>query len=210
LAYAKAYLIGAYPRSILVKEDCSDLEIVVTGDCKKMVENFLETYSMINSKKIRSEGRFTFVPSPYNEGDFIRVAGARKDEKGGVGDILSESLSRGFSIDGLAISLSKNDFGNAVDMVGALDDISVKILRMLHRDSFEQSPLFIFKALYYVSKYGLSWDPMTRHLWEQALKNGAHLKINSKELDDEINSIKKEKNGKSALKLLEGYDIKGY
>ncbi|MCX6112464.1 MAG: hypothetical protein NTY22_04160 [Proteobacteria bacterium] len=204
---AKAYIIGAYPRSILVKEDCSDLEITVTGDCQKMVDYFVKNYALIKSKKVYSEGRYTFVPSPYNDGDFLRIAPARKDEKGGVGDIYSETLSRGFSIDALTISLSKNDFGTVIDPVGAADDIKIKSLRILHRDVFEQEPRFIFKAFYYISRYGLSWDHMTENLWRKALKNGVHLKLSSKEIDTEIKLIKKEKNGKDVLKLLEEYNV---
>jgi tRNA nucleotidyltransferase (CCA-adding enzyme) len=206
---AKAYLIGAYPRSILIREDCSDLEVVVTGDSQKMVEQFSSTYSTIKTKKIHTDGRFTVVPSPYNKGDFIRVARARQDEKGGVGDILSESLARGFSVDSLAISLSGTDFGEVVDPAGAAGDIMIKTLRILHRNTFEQDPRFIFKALYYTARYNLSWDPMTKTLWGHALKNGTHLKLSPSEIKEEIKLIKKEKNGKSALKLLEVYNIKG-
>ena len=207
---AKAYIIGAYPRSILLREDCSDLEITVTGNCEKMVDYFTNNYSLITkNKKIHSEGRYTFVPSPYNDGDFLRIAPARKDEKGGVGDIYSETLSRGFSIDALAISLSKNDFGDVIDPVGAMDDIKINSLRILHRDVFEQEPIFIFRALYYIAKYGLSWDPMTADLWADALKKGTHLKINSKEINAEIKLVKKEKNGKDVLKLLEAYNVGG-
>ena len=205
---AKAYIIGAYPRSILVREDCSDLEITVTGNCEKTVDYFMNNYSLIKNKRFYSEGRYTFVPSPYNDGDFLRIASARKDEKGGVGDIYSETLSRGFSIDALAISLSKNDFGTVIDPVGSVDDIKIKSLRILHRDVFEQEPIFIFKALYYIAKYELSWDPMTESLWKKALENNTHLKLNSKEINTEIKLVRKEKNGKDVLKLLEDYNVK--
>ncbi|MEI6092415.1 MAG: hypothetical protein WCQ47_01885 [bacterium] len=206
---AKAYLIGAYPRSILVKEDCSDLEIVVTGSCEKTVKNFIDNYPLAKNKTIHIKDRFTIVSSPYNDGDFIRIASARKDEEGGVGDICSESLSRGFSIDALALSLSKNDFGAVIDTIGADNDIQVKILRLLHRDIFEKEARFIFKALYYISKYDLSWDPMTEELWKEALAKRLYMNLTPKEINEEILLIKKEKNGKSVLKLLEAYNIKG-
>ena len=206
---AKAYIIGAYPRSIIIREDCSDLEITVTGNCEKTVAYFINNYSLIKNKRVYTEGRYTFVPSPYNDGDFLKIAAARKDEKGGVGDIYSETLSRGFSINALAISLSKNDFGTVIDPVGAVDDIKIKSLRILHRDVFEQEPIFIFKALYYIARYGLSWDPMTEGLWNEALINKLYLKLNSKEINAEIKLVKKEKNGKAVLKLLEDYKVKG-
>ena len=89
--------------------------------------------------------------------------------------------------------------------MGAVDDIKIKNLRILHRDVFEQEPIFIFKALYYIAKYGLSWDPMTESLWKKSLKDDMHLKLNSKEINAEIKLVKKEKNGKDVLKLLEDY-----
>lgn len=207
---AKAYLIGAYPRSILVKEDCSDLELVVTGSCEKTVKNFIDNYPLARNRTIDKKDHFTIVPSPYNDGDFIRISSSREDEKGGVGDIYSETLSRGFSLDALAISLSKSDFGAIIDPTGAVDDIQIKILRILHRDVFEKSPIFLIKALYYVSRYNLSWDPMTEELWKKAMNKDLYTNLNLKEINEEISLIKKEKNGKSTLKLLESYKIKGY
>ena len=53
---AKAYLIGAYPRSIVTKEDCTDVEIVVTGDLEQMVNNFVNSYKLMKDKTIRKEG----------------------------------------------------------------------------------------------------------------------------------------------------------
>jgi hypothetical protein len=61
---ARAYLIGAYPRSIITKEDCSDIEIVVTGAVERFTEHFMNNYPTIQEKHLHKEGRFAFISSP--------------------------------------------------------------------------------------------------------------------------------------------------
>ena len=65
------------------------------------------------------------ITNPYSPGNVIRLARARKDFKGGAGDIGSEVFCRGFSIDALAVSLNTTDFGNIVDVAGGLFDIEL-------------------------------------------------------------------------------------
>jgi tRNA nucleotidyltransferase/poly(A) polymerase len=200
---ARAYLVGAYPRSIITKEDCSDLEIVITGAVERFTTNFLNNYPMIKKKDLHEEGRYTFVSSPYSEGDFIKIARARKTEREDSGNVVTEAFSRGFSIDSLCINLSGKYFGKIYDPAGAFEDIENKVLRLLHRDIFEVEPFFIFKAIHYTAKYGLSWEPITETVWRNAIKKGLHNNVDEKERKLILKAIKKEKYGKSALKLLE-------
>ena len=199
---AKAYLIGAYPRSIIFREDCSDLEIVVTGDIEKTVDNFVNSYKMLTDKTVKTAGRFLHIPNPYSEGDFIKIARTRKDMTGGAGDIKSETFCRGFSIDALAVCLNAIDFGNIVDYAGAVQDIENKILRSIKRDLFSNEPAYIFKATAYKARYCLSIDPITETLWKRAIKEKAFHSLPHSDLKHEMHQIKKEKNSKEELKIL--------
>ena len=201
---AKAYLIGAYPRSIVVKEDCTDLEIVITGDLEQMVNNFVNSYKLMKDKTVKAEGRYLLISNPYSPSDVIRFARARKDFTGGAGDIGSEVFCRGFSIDALAVSLNTNDFGNIVDVAGALSDIENSVLRSLRRNLFSEEPLYILKAKVYVARYGLSFDPITETLWKRALREKAFQALSKDEIKAELDKIKKEKNGKEELNILKG------
>ena len=199
---AKAYLIGAYPRSIIFKEDCSDLEIVLTGDLEKTVEHFVHSYKMIKDKKIRTENGYIYIPNPYSDGDFIRVGKTKKDFKGGAGDIKSEIFSRGFSIDALTVSLNVNTFGSIVDYAGALDDTQNKVLKILKRTLFFEEPKYIFKAFAYKARYGLSIDPITDTLLKRAIREKTYAILPKQEVKLGFEKIKKEKNGKQELKVL--------
>ena len=199
----RAYLIGAYPRSIITKEDCSDLEIIVTGAVERFTDHFIDNYHIIDKKNIHVEGRYSFVNSPYSKGDYIRIARARKTEKEDSGNVVTEAFSRGVSIDSLCINLSGKYFGHIYDPAGAFEDIENKVLRLLHRDIFEVEPVFIFRAVYYAARYGLSWEPITETVWRNAIKSGLHKNVPEKEIKIILKAIKKEKYGKSALKLLE-------
>ena len=199
---AKAYLIGAYPRSIMFREDCSDIEITVTGDIKKTVENFVNSSKILTDKTIKTAGRYLLIPNPYSEGDHIKIARTRKEMSGGAGDIKSETFCRGFSIDSLAVCLNAIDFGNIVDYAGAVQDIDNKILRSLKRDLFNNEPAYIFRAAAYKARYGLSLDPIIETLWKRALKEKAFHSLPNSDLKHELHQIKKEKNSKEELKIL--------
>jgi len=199
---AKAYLIGAYPRSIIFREDCSDIEIVITGDLEKTIDSFMNSYKMLNDKTIRTAGRFTLIPNPYSNGDFIKLAKTRKEFSGGAGDIKSEAFCRGFSVDALAVCLNAIDFGNIVDYAGALYDTQNKVLRSLKRDLFNNEPAYIFRGAAYKARYDLSLDPMTDTLWKRAIKEKTFQALTKDELKYELDNIKKEKNGKEELKKL--------
>ena len=204
---AKAYVIGAYPRSIVVKEDCSDIEISVTGDLNSVVEHFLSSYPLIKSKSLKHEGRFVFVPSPYNEGDYIKMARARKDHHGGAGDIDSEVLCRGFSVDGLAISISSFDFGEIIDKEGAIEDIKAKVLRIMNRDLFKVEQVYIYKAIYLTARYKLSIEPMTETLLKEAIKAKYTNCLTYEQRKAELSKIKRGKNKPLAIQLLNEYNL---
>jgi len=199
---AKAYLIGAYPRSILFREDCSDLEVVITGDIERTIDNFVNSYKMLTDKTIKTAGRYFHISNPYSEGDFIKIARTRKDMSGGAGDIKSETFCRGFSIDALAVCLNSIDFGNIVDYAGAVQDLENRILRSLTRDLFSNEPVYLFKAIAYKTKYGLSTDPITDTLWKRAIKEKTFHTIPQSDLKHELHNIRKEKNGKEELRTL--------
>ena len=205
---AKAYVIGAYPRSILVKEDCSDIEIAITGDLNSVVEHFLNSYPLLKSKSLKHEGRFVLVPSPYNEGDFIRMARARLDHHhGGAGDIDSEVLCRGFSIDGLAISINSADFGSIIDKEGAMEDIKSKVLRIMNRDLFKMDQAFIYKAIFYTARYELSIEPITETLLKDAVRSKYTNCLTPEQKKAELSKIKRGKNKALAIQLLNEYNI---
>lgn len=204
---AKAYIIGAYPRSIVVREDCSDIEVSITGDLNSVVEYFLNTYSLVKDKDLKHEGRHIFVPSPYNEGDYLRMARARLDHHGGAGTIDTEMFCRGFSIDALAISINSKDFGTVIDNAGAVQDIRSGVLRVLHRDIFKEEPHFIYRAIYYAARYEMSLEPMTKDLLKEAVSSKFLNCITESQKKTELSKIKRGKNKALALQLLNEYNI---
>jgi len=202
---ANAYVIGAYPRSIILKEDCSDIELTVTGDHEKMLHCLVKSYPIAKNKKIKKDGKYLLLESPYNEGDHIKVGRSRKDENGGIGDIHSEIFSRGLSLDSLAISTNATSFGEVIDAGGAMDDIRSGIIRILKRDVFEVSPIFIFRSLYYKARYRFPFEPITETLWLEAVKLGCHKKLSHEEIDAEIEKIRGEKYGKDEMRFLRAH-----
>lgn len=193
---SKVYLIGAYPRSIVIGEDSSYIEISVVGSLNNYVDHFIENYPMIKDKTLLKEDNFILIHSPYNKGDYIRIGKARLTEKGGAGVIKTEIFSRGFSIDALAVELTTKNFGKIIDYSGAMDDIKSGVLRAFNKDIFKNTK-YLIKALVYKEKYKLSFDPITKLSFEKAIKKHKEFKIS--EIKKELEFIDCEKTKKSII-----------
>ncbi|MBN1114464.1 MAG: hypothetical protein JXA66_03920 [Oligoflexia bacterium] len=202
-----AYIIGDFPRSLIINEDCSDIEVTVTGNTGLFIDHFLQNYIPAKSKKISQKERFKIIQSPYSQDMNIHIAQTRKNEHGGAGNINSEIISRGFSIDALAVSLTSREFGTIIDFAGATRDINAGILRVINKDIYSRVPLMIIKTAYYLVKYNLATDPVTDALWLRAIKGNGIKNCPVKELNAFIDNIKKDKCGRDTIKLLKQLKI---
>lgn len=202
---AKAYLIGAYPRSIALEEDSSFLEIAIIGHIEATIKDLFKNYSLLKKKKIIKKKPFYIIPNPYSEGDIIRLRKARLNELGGAGNIKTEVFSRGFSIDSLAISMNNEDFGKVKDPAGAKQDIKSGVLRILNQNLFNLDPKYIVQAIVYLEYYKLSIDPPTEILIKETLEKINFKKIKKEIIKNELEFIEDEKIKKSLFNKIRNY-----
>jgi tRNA nucleotidyltransferase/poly(A) polymerase len=202
---AKAYLIGAYPRSMILQEDSSFIEIAIIGHIEATIKDLFKNYSILKKKKITKKQDFYIIPSPYKEGDLIRLRKARLNELGGAGNIKTEVFSRGFSIDSLSISINSEDFGNIKDPAGAMQDIKSGVLRVLNQNLFNLSPKYIVQALVYLEYYKLSIDPPTESLIKKNIEKTTFKKIKTEIIKNELEFIEDEKEKKSLFNKIINY-----
>ena len=192
-----AFLVGGCVRDLMLNPlaESIDVDIMVEGDGIDFAEKLARK---INVPKIVPFKKFATAKIPYNEYE-IEVASARLekyDESSRspsevvMSNIEDDLLRRDFTINAMAVSLNKENFGEFFDPFNGMEDLSNKILRTpLDSDTtFSDDPLRMMRAAYFASKLSLDIDPSCL----ESIKNNA----------ERITIVSQERKTNELLKIL--------
>lgn len=191
----EAYLIGGFVRDILIKRPAKkDMDFVCIGSGIDLAMKVAEMAKL--------EGKVTvfknFGTAMLRVGDMeVEFVGARKEsyrresrkpivEDGNLED---DQNRRDFTINAMAISLQKSNFGDLIDPFDGLADLKRKIIRTpLDPDiTFSDDPLRMMRAIRFASQLNFDIHPDT---FESIIRNTERLSIISQErTTDELNKI---------------------
>ena len=162
-----AFLVGGCVRDLMLNPvaESIDVDIMVEGDGIDFAEKLARK---INVPKIVPFEKFATAKIPYSEFE-IEVASARleKYEESSrnpsevvISKIDDDLLRRDFTVNAMAVSLNKDNFGEFFDPFNGMEDLSNKILRTpLDADTtFSDDPLRMMRAAYFSSKLSLEID----------------------------------------------------
>ena len=163
-----AFLVGGCVRDLMLNPlaESIDVDIMVEGDGIDFAEKLARK---INVPKIVPFKKFATAKIPFKEYE-IEVASARLekyDESSRspsevvMSNIEDDLLRRDFTINAMAVSLNKENFGEFFDPFNGMEDLRNKILRTpLDSDTtFSDDPLRMMRAAYFASKLSLDLDP---------------------------------------------------
>jgi len=189
----KAYVVGGFVRDAIIGRHSKDIDIVAVGSG---IELAREVANMLEIKKVAVYKNFGTAQIKVKDKD-IEFVGARKEsyqrnsrkpiiENGTLAD---DQSRRDFTINALAASLSKKDFGNVIDSFNGLDDLQNRIIRTPLEPviTFSDDPLRMVRAIRFASQLGFDIENET---FKAISVNAERLKIVSIErIIDEFNKI---------------------
>ena len=190
-----SYVIGGFVRDLLLKRDFKkDIDIVAVGSGIELALKVSEL--LTNKPKVQVFKNYGTAMLRYKEID-IEFVGARKesytqDSRNPLvenGTLEDDQNRRDFTINALALSLNRNNYGDLVDPFGGLKDIELKILKTpLDPDiTFSDDPLRMLRGIRFATQ--LNFEIEAKSL-QSIKKNAERIKIISGErIVDELNKI---------------------
>ncbi|SFB92058.1 HDIG domain-containing protein [Parapedobacter composti] len=189
----ECYVVGGYVRDRLMGRDFkNDIDVVVVGsgiDFAMRVGNRLDTKVAVYKN---------FGTAMLNHGELqLEFVGARResyrrDSRKPIvedGSLEDDQNRRDFTINAMALSLNKSDFGRLLDPFGGLEDIRQRVIRtpLSPGETFSDDPLRMMRAVRFATQLNFKIDIRAIN----AIKdNRERIRIISKErIIDELNKI---------------------
>ena len=164
----EVYVVGGFVRDAIIKRPSHDIDIVVVG-------NGMQLAKMV-AKKLGNDTAVTIFKNfgtamLKHHGWDIEFVGARKesyrrDSRKPIvenGTLQDDQERRDFTINALAISLSRKNYGELIDPFGGLDDIEKKIIRTPSNPdiTFSDDPLRMIRAIRFSTQLDYTIEEQT-------------------------------------------------
>ena len=188
------YLIGGFVRDKIIGRPTKDADIVCLGDGIELANKVADLFEPRPTVAFFKNFGTAQIKLPEMEIEFV---GARKESyqlesrkpQVETGSLEDDQNRRDFTINALAISLNKADFGQLIDPFNGVAAIENKIIQtpLLPEQTFSDDPLRMMRAIRFAAQLQFTIVPETL----EAIKVQApRIKIVSQErITDELNKI---------------------
>ena len=205
------YIVGGFVRDLILKIFKDEIDFLIVGEKNDFVKNFAKALKVKNINIYKNFGTSQFLYDNVK----LEFVNARKESyskesrnpKVQIGTFDDDIVRRDFTINTLAISLNKDNFGELIDKYNGLDDIKNKLIKtpLSPSETFNDDPLRIMRAFRFASTLGFEVD---KSIIEAAELNKERLQIVSQErITDEFLKILSSPKPSVGLKLLQKTDV---
>lgn len=207
----ETYLVGGFVRDKLLGRETKDADFVCVGDAIALAKetakqfnpvpqvDYFKNFGTAHIRLTRPGNKDSKTPPAEGLGEAfdIEFVGARKESyhinsrKPEVepGTIEDDQNRRDFTINALAISLNKMDYGKLIDPFNGVKDLDDRIIKtpLEPAETFSDDPLRMMRAIRFATQLNFVIEGRT---WQGIKDSAARIKIISQErITDELNKI---------------------
>lgn len=160
----QVYIVGGFVRDLILNRKRNDIDFLVVGDGDSFADKFAKALGVNKVTTFKTFGTAHFTFNDLN----LEFVTARKEsynrasrkpvvQEGTFDDDISR---RDFTINTLAVSIGKENFGELVDSYDGMKDIENKLIRtpLDPMVTFDDDPLRILRAFRFASQLNFSVD----------------------------------------------------
>ena len=175
----KIFIIGGFVRDLILNRQASEIDFLVMGNGTEFAESYAEKLGAKNISVFRNFGTAHFRYENFD----LEFVGARKESYDRdsrkpmvfTGSFLDDINRRDFTINTLALSLNKDDYGELIDTYDGIKDIENKLIKTPIDPliTFDDDPLRIMRAFRFASQLNFRLDdsiPMAANQLKGRLK----------------------------------------
>jgi poly(A) polymerase len=191
----EAYLIGGYVRDFILKKNNSkDIDIVVLGSGIDLAKKLQK--KLIGAKSVQVFKNYGTAMLEW-QNLVLEFVGARKESYSiesrnpvvQIGSLSDDQNRRDFTINTLAISLNKFNYGQLIDPFNGIKDLNKKIIRtpLDPNKTYSDDPLRMFRAIRFSTQLDFNIEKKS---FKSIELNKERINILSKErINEELNKI---------------------
>jgi putative nucleotidyltransferase with HDIG domain len=195
----EVYVIGGFVRDKIIGRPTSDADIVCVGNAIELANgvaayytpkptvSFFKNFGTAHFKIQETDGHFLDVEFVGARKESYRAASRKPDIIPGT--LVDDQNRRDFTINALAVSLNKSNYGRLIDPFNGLRDLEEKRIHtpLDPLTTFSDDPLRMLRAIRFAAQLGFEIDSET---FSAIIQDAERIRIISQErITEEINKM---------------------